>query len=785
MKNCYSRLAIIAVSLFFINKADINAQLYKNPEAPVEARVRDLMSRMTLDDKIAQMNMRSLKDVKFDDGENPTPSSMIEVFGKEGIGFLESPFVHVKDVAKAGYIADRYHRENTRLGIPPIQIAECLHGQLALGATIYPQAIAQGCTWNPDLVKRMASAIAEEASASGVDMALSPLFDLIRDPRFGRVEECYSEDPYLTGQIGSAFVTGMQGESSQSKELIPYNKLMCAAKHFAGYSVPVAGINLGPSSIGEREMRSLHLPPFEAAVKEANVYAIMPSYNEVDGVPAHSNHWLMQTILREEWQFDGFVFSDYAGIMMLNNFHHTARSPKEAALQALKAGVDVEAPFPWGYGKLKEMIEDGIISEEIIDRAAERILGAKFRAGLFEKPYIDVSQIKNKVHKPEYIKLAKEVAEEAIVLLKNENNLLPLDMQKLSSVAVIGPNADQVQFGDYSPTKNNKYGVTVLQGIRKYADRHITVNYAKGCDITGSDKSGFAEAIKAAEESEVVILVMGGTSAVLSGIGWGEDKQPDDPATCGEGFDRHELDFPGVQPDLIREISKTGKPVILIMVHGRPYTISWEKRHVPAILDAWYPGEQGGTAIADILFGKTNPSGRLSMSIPQSVGHVPLFYNHKPSGRGYYHDPGSKEKPGHDYVFSSTQPLFSFGFGLSYTSFTYDNLKISKERYKMGESIEISVDVKNTGTREGKEVVQLYINDKVSSTTTPSKELKRFKKIGLDKGESTTVSFTLDTKDLSLWDQQMRQVLEPGEFGIMIGKSADDIVLSETIEIVE
>jgi len=778
----FLRFLTILICSFYVTVT--NAQLYKDPKAPVDDRVKDLMSRMTLEEKIAQMNMRALKDIKFDDKGEPSDSSMLKVFGVEGIGFLESPFIHVRDVAKAGYVADKYHRESTRLGIPPIQIAECLHGQLALGATIFPQAIAQGCTWNPELIKRMASAIAEEASAGGVDMALSPLFDIIRDPRFGRVEECYSEDPYLIGQIGSAFVTGMQGEAAQSRKSIPYNKLMCIAKHFAGYSTPVAGINIGPSSIGEREMRDTHFPTFEAAVKDANIYAVMPPYNEVDGVPAHANRWLLQTVLRDEWKFDGFVFSDYCAMMMLKDVHHTASSQEDAALQSLRAGVDVEAPFPWAYNVLKGMVEQGTINEGMIDTAVERILRAKFKAGLFEKPYIDVSAIDNKVHKPEYIDLAREIAEESIVLLKNENNILPLDINTLKSIAVIGPNANQVQFGDYSPTKSNKYGVTVLQGIKDYVGGKVKVSYAKGCDITSWDKKGFAEAVNVAKESDIVVLVMGGTSAALSGIGWGTD-EPSDPATCGEGFDRHELDFPGIQPELIREIYKMGKPVILIMVHGRPYTIGWEKEHIPAILDAWYPGEQGGNAVANILFGKVNPSGRLSMTVPQSVGHIPSFYNHKPSGRGYYRDPGSIEKPGHDYVFASPEPLYSFGFGLSYTTFSYNNLKISKDKYKIGEPVEISVNVDNTGNREGKEVVQLYVRDKKSSTTTPTKALKRFRKILLDKGESSNVTFTLDYNDLSLWNIQMQRVVEPGEFEIMIGRSADDIILSKTIEVVE
>lgn len=714
----------VALGLLLFLCLPLQAQRYKDPGAPVEERVADLLARMTLEEKIAQMNMHSLRNLKYDEKGEPFPESLDEVFGPDGIGFLESPFLDVDEVARAGCLADRYHREQTRLGIPPIQVAECLHGQLALGATIFPQAIAQGCTWNPDLIRQMAEAIAREASAGGADMALSPLFDLIRDPRFGRVEECYSEDPYLTGVMGSAFVVGMQGDPTVTRHGLPAGKLACTAKHFAGYSAPVAGINLAPSSIGEREMRDTHLPRFRMAVRDAGIYAVMPSYNEVDGVPAHANRWLLHQILREEWQFEGVVFSDYAGIMMLDHFHHTASSAKEAALQALQAGVDVEAPFPWGYAQLKELLDEGRVTEAMIDRAVSRILRIKFMMGLFEKPYIDPARVREAVRTPEHLKLAREVAEESIVLLKNEGGLLPLDPKRLKSIAVIGPNAHQVQFGDYSPTRSNQHGVTVLQGIREVAGKELQIRYAKGCDITGNDRSGFDEAILAASQSDLVILVM---------------------------------------------------------VHGRPYAIAWEKAHLPAILETWYPGEEGGRAVANILFGITNPSGRLSMSIPQSVGHVPVYYSHKPSGRGYYRDPGSPEKPGHDYVFASTEPLFSFGYGLSYTTFRYDDLQVERDRYREGDTVRVTVTLTNTGSRHGKEVVQLYLNDKVSSTTTPVRRLVRFQKVALGKGESRRITFTLHRDDFTLWNRNMEEVVEPGEFEIMIGRSADDMVLSREI----
>jgi beta-glucosidase len=380
-------------------------------------------------------------------------------------------------------------------------------------------------------------------------------------------------------------------------------------------------------------------------------------------------------------------------------------------------------------------------------------------------------------------KLARQVAEESIILLKNENNLLPLNLSEVKSIAVIGPNADQVQYGDYSITKDNETGVTILQGIKNITQGKVAINHAKGCGITDLDKSGFKEAVDAAEKSDVVILVIGGTSMSLAGTGWGELAEQGAYPTSGEGYDRSDLTPPGVQSDLIQAIHKTGKPIILIMVHGRPYTIKWEKENIPAILEAWYPGAEGGNALARILFGEVNPSGRLSVSVPQSVGHIPVFYNFKPTGRGYYHNPGTPEKPGRDYVFSSTDPLFPFGFGLSYTQFEYSDLKIEKNELTEKDTIQLSVKVKNSGEIAGKEVVQVYINDKISSVTTPIKVLKGFKKVNIDSNDVITVNFSIPCKELGLWDKNMNYIVEPGEFDIMIGASAEDIKLKDSIKI--
>jgi beta-glucosidase len=746
------------------------AQLYKDPKAPIQKRVADLLKRMTLEEKVGQMSMSSLSGAKN---------------SKITYGVLESPFTNVKDVAIKSAAAKKYSREQTRLGIPPIQIGECLHGQLAAGATTFPQAIAQGSTWNPALIEQMGQAIATEASTSGVDEALSPLFDLIRDARYGRVEECFSEDPYLVGQLGSAFVRGMQGDPVQTRNSFAFDKVMCTGKHFAAYSKPIAGINLAPAEIGERELRSMFLAPFRDVVQDANIAAIMPSYNEIDGIPAHSNEFLLKQVLRQEWGFKGYVFSDYGGLSQLYDFHKIAKDASEAALLGIKAGVDLEAARPDVYTHLVELVKAGKIKESQIDTAVARILTLKFKAGLFEKPLADTARIKDRVHTPEHIKLSQQIAEESIVLLKNNDNLLPLNISKLKSIAVIGPNANKVQYGDYSFTRDNLSGVNVLEGIKQFAGNNIKVNYAKGCELTGLDKSGFDEAVKTAEESDAVVVVLGTTSVVFSGVGWNGQapgNEPNDPFTCGEGYDVTDINPQGVQRELLQAIYKTGKPVILVLENGRPWSISWEKENIPAILEAWYPGEKGGTAVANILFGKVNPSGRLNMSVPQSTGHIPVFYNYVNSSRGNNREPGTIEKPGRDYVFSSTDPLFAFGFGLSYTSFDYSNLKVSKTEFSKNEQITVSVDVKNTGNMPGKEVVQLYLGNKVNSVSTPVMALKRFSKIAIEPGQVKTVSFTINAKDIAIWNRQMKQVTEPGTFDVMIAKAANNVVLKKQLE---
>lgn len=773
----------IVLYLSVILTANINAQNlpYKNPKLPVEERIQDLLSRMTLEEKVDQLNMKSMYQLKMDEEGNVTDSSLVKLFNGKGIGCLQSPFIEHEKIAKYSEAVDKYLRENTRLGIPAIEVTECLHGHLALGTTIFPQAIGLGSTWNPKLIEQMASVIAEEASLAGVDQALSPLFDLARDPRYGRTEECYGEDPFLVKEMGKAYVVGMQGKPEKTKEGIEKGKIACTAKHYVAYSVPQTGINIAPVLLGERSLREDHFVPFETAVKEANVYSIMPGYHEVDGIPVHASRWLLTDVLRKEWGFNGYVISDYAAISMLNHFHRTASGPEEAAIHSLNAGVDLEAPSTYAYRKIEDLVKKGKIKEEVVDSAVSRVLRVKFKLGLFDRPYKKDKNHLKKIHKASSIELSQKIAEESIVLLKNSNNLLPLNKSNLKNIAVIGPNADDVQFGDYTITKDKSYGVTLLQGLKKYLGNDVNIKYAKGCDLTKMSKEGFAEAAKIARESDVVLLVLGGTSKISSGIGWG-DPNSKFVNTSGEGFDRNELNFPGVQPELLEIVASQGTPVVLVMLNGRPYTITEEVKKVDAVLEAWYPGEKGGDAITRILFGDVNPSGKLSISFPRSVGHIPVYSNQKPSARGYYGKHGSIEKPGRDYVFSSPTPLFCFGHGLSYTSFEYSNMRIHNET-ETGGNINITFTLKNVGECKGTEVAQLYVRDVMSSTTTPIKSLKGFSKIELSPNESKDITFKVSKDDLKLWNSEMDYVFEPGEFIFYIGSSIDDVRLKEKLNI--
>ena len=500
----------------------------------------------------------------------------------------------------------------------------------------------------------------------------------------------------------------------------------------------------------------------------------MYSYNSWNNEPNSSSHYLMTELLRDRWDFQGYVYSDWGAIGMLNYFHKTAQNSAEAAIQALTAGLDAEASDN-SYAELQQLVENGMLDVKYIDQAVARILTAKFNMGLFEYPLPMEKNYDKVVHAPAHVSLARKIAEESIVLLQNENNILPLQMNKLKSIAVIGPNADQVQFGDYTWSRDNKDGVTLLEALKERVGNQLTLNYAKGCDLVTDDCSGFKEAVDVAKKSDVCIVVVGSASASLA--------RDYSNATCGEGFDLSDLTLTGVQEDLVEAIHATGKPVIVVLLSGKPFAMSWIKENIPGIVVQWYPGEQGGLALADMLLGKVNPSGKLNYSFPQSVGHLPCYYNYLPTDKGFYRSPGSKNKPGKDYVFSSPKALWAFGHGLSYTDFEYLSATTSKEDYACEDVIEVTIAIRNTGDYDGLEVPQVYVRDMVSSVVIPVQELKGFEKVLIKKGETKQVIIKIPVSELALYNKEMKKVVEPGAFELQIGRASDDIRIKKVITV--
>lgn len=734
---------------------------YKNPALPVEQRVNDLLGRMTLEEKVAQL--RHLHAYSISNGNAADPLKLKEATGDKSMGCVEGITLPGKDCARFMLEVQKYMVENTRLGIPVFTLTESLHGSVHDGSTIFPQAIALGSTFNPELAYRMTSAIAGELKAQGVTQSLTPVLDVVRDLRWGRVEECFGEDPYLVTQIGLHEVKGYLD-----------NQLSPMLKHFGAHANPMGGLNLASVACGQRELLSIYLKPFEVIVKEAKPWAVMSSYNSWNNEPNSSSHYLMTELLRDQWGFEGYVYSDWGAIGMLDYFHKTAQNSADAAMQALTAGLDVEASDN-SYSELQGLVESGEMDIKYVDQAVKRILRAKFAMGLFEKPYPDTTGYDRTVHSPEHIALAREIAGESVILLKNENNILPLDINRLKSAALIGPNADQVQFGDYTWSRDNKDGTTLLKGIRdKFGDR-LKINYAPGCDLVTDNRNGFNAAVEASRKSDVSIIVVGSASASLA--------RDYSNATCGEGFDLSDLRLTGVQEDLIKAVHATGKPIVVVLLSGKPFAMPWVKEHIPGIVVQWYPGEQGGGALADILFGDLNPSGKLNYSFPQSVGHLPCYYNYLPTDKGFYKSPGAENKPGKDYVFSSPKSLWAFGHGLSYTDFEYLSMTTSKEDYQPGDSIGITVTVCNTGDRDGKEVVQLYVRDLVSSVVTPIHELKGFRKVLIQKGDTATITLNIPVSELAVYNREMKKVVEPGAFELQAGSASDDIRIKKVVTV--
>ena len=729
---------------------------YQDPSLSVEERIADLLPRMTLEEKFSQMRLLHLghfaSECDFD-------LSILEENTHRAGALYNNISLPVETINK---IQDWY-LHNTPLGIPTAIHGESLHGFLSAFGTVFPQSIGLGATFDRDLMTDIVTQIGKEARACGVTMTYAPNLDLSRDPRWGRVEENYGEDPYLTAELGKAYVNALQAQG-----------VAACVKHFIAHGSPESGINLAPVHIGEREFRETMAVPFEKAFVEAKAMGAMPAYSEWDGVPVHASHRLLTELLRDEWGCRGPVVSDYGAIKMLHRFQKVAETETKAGEMALRAGVDVEAPKVIGFNEeLVEKVRNGEIPEALVDLAVSRILRHKFEMGLFENPYAKEDAPGTVCRTEEALALTKKAAQASMVLLKNEG-VLPLS-DSVGKVALIGPNADVPQLGGYTDESAMARTVTLKAAMeaRLGKDR---VLYAAGCGISkGSDKQK-QEALDAAKAADVVVMVMGDNSNYYGGIGWGNAEIDGSvTVTCGEGFDMHTLDLPGRQQELMEALHATGKPVVLVLETGRPYAITWAKEHIPAILQAWYPGEMGGTALCEVLFGDFNPCGRLPISFPQSVGHIPVFYNHKVSARGYYKKPGTPEASGRDYVFASPNALFPFGHGLSYTTFTYSDLT-AKVTGKT--DAEITVTVENTGKMAGHEVVLLYVSDVFCRITPFVKQLRGFEKIFLAPGEKKTLTFALGFEDFAFINEKMEREVEPGEFIIRVGTEETSLTLA-------
>lgn len=721
----------------------------------------DLLSRMTLKEKVAQLRQQNT--IPTTKGGKPDVQRFATQYEGMSWGCIANFNLTQNEYRTAMNEVQQYMLHKTRLGIPIIPICEALHGPVQDGCTIFPQHIALGATFNDSLVAAFAHANGREAYALGARMVLTPDADVCRDLRWGRVEECLGEDPYLCARFALAEVQGIQAEG-----------VMTCTKHFGAHGEPSGGLNLGSVRCGERELLGIHLYPFRRLAGEGGSWSFMTSYNSWNGVPNTSSPFLLTDILRRRWGFKGFVYADWGSVSMLNYFHHSAHNNDEAGAQALLAGLDMNSADN-GFDHLEQMVNEGIVPLASIDTACARVLRAKFAMGLFDEKGLSPREAARRIHTPEHVDLSRRIAEESIVLLKNERGLLPLDENQLNTLAVIGPNADEIQYGDYSWTRSNESGITLLGALRARFGGNKQILYAKGCELMRPDSTGFAEAVEAARAAQVAIIVVGSSSASLS--------RDYSNANSGEGFDLSSLELTGYQSQLIRAVERTGTPVVLVVLTGRPFVLTWEAEHLPAILLQWYGGERQGEALANVLFGRVNPSGRLNVSLPRSTGNMPCYYNHLPSDRGYYHRPGTALKPGRDYVLETPGALYPFGYGLSYTTFEYAHLTTDKDDYAADDTVTVRFDLKNTGQTAGSEVAQVYVCDKVSSVEQPVKQLRNFSKVYLMAGAHKTIELRIPVSELGLYDAQMRWVVEPGEFEIQVGASSSDVKLKKTISV--
>lgn len=773
---------IVGLLACIVSTAMAQQPLYKQATAPTEQRIDDLLGRMTIEEKIGQLCCPMGWEMYTKTGKNEvTVSSLYKEKMKEApVGSFwavlrADPWtqktletgLNPELAAKALNALQRYAVEETRLGIPVLFAEECPHGHMAIGTTVFPTALTAASTWNEELMHRMGEAIALEARLQGANIGYGPVLDIAREPRWSRMEETFGEDPVLTAVMGTAMMKGMQGDAPDDGR-----HLYSTLKHFAAYGVPEAGHNGARTNCGMRQLLSEYLPPFKKAV-EAGVGTIMTSYNSIDGIPCTANRYQLTDLLRRQWGFRGFVYSDLFSIDGITGMR-AAKDNKEAAVKALKAGLDMDLGGN-AFGKnLKVAYEEGLVTMEDIDRAVSNVLRLKFQMGLFENPYVSPEEAKKQVRSPRHKELARQVAREGTVLLKNDG-ILPLD-KNIKHIAVIGPNADRMynQLGDYTAPQERKEISTVLDGIRAAVSPNAQVTYVRGCAVRDTTASDIPAAVAAAQAADVVVLVVGGSSArdfktqyISTGAATvSEEKVTLPDMDCGEGFDRSSLQLLGDQEKLISAVTATGKPTVVIYIQGRPLNMNLAAEKAQALLTAWYPGEQGGAGIADILFGDYNPAGRLPVSVPRNEGQLPVYYS---------------QDTQRDYVEGKGTPLYAFGYGLSYTDFTYSDLQL-----KPGTDAEtlqtVTCTVTNTGERDGEEVVQLYISDLSASVAQPPLLLKAFRRLFLKKGESRTVTFRLTKDDLAIYDIDMNYVVEPGEFKVRIGAASNDIRLEGIFE---
>lgn len=748
--------------------------LYKDASVPVEDRIVDLLSRMTLEEKLLQISASVLRKNDMDSLGQFNPHVSHQSLIEKGLGQLGKPCVafdlDAKQTAEISNEIQKYIIEKGRLGIPTIFHEEALHGLWARNSTVYPQALGLSCSWEPELVKEIFEQVALETRSRGSHQVNTPMLDVCRDPRWGRIEESYGEDPYLISCFAKAIVEGLQGTKEHvERNGIDSAHVIATIKHFAGYGVSERATNKGTVNYGERAMREVVLPPFKVAVEDAGALSVMPGYHAVDGVPSHANPWLLNEVLRGEWNFNGYVVSDYGGIDGIKNDHRLAISTEEAAVKALMAGVDLELASPNCFRNLTSLCESNSELALALDTAVARVLRMKFKLGLFEHPYADAERASQLSHTKEQQALALKAAEKSIVLLKNEHETLPLDKNKIKTLAVIGPNARVCRFGGYSHRDESK-GISIYDGLMDKLGDEMEIHYAEGCKIHQNhgywldfkvdsvdqteDLERIKEAVEVAQQADMVLLALGGTAM-----------------TCGEflGY-RSSLDLFGNQNHLFEAIKATGKPVVVCLINGRPLTINAIDESADAILECWYLGEKTGEAVANVITGDVVPSGKLTLTFPRSVGHLPQYYN-------------ALFKPEHGYLAVDNSPLYPFGYGLSYTSFDYSNLTLSKRVISADERIEVRVQVKNTGKYAADEIVQLYIQDEISSVARPLKELKKFKKISLQPGESKSVSFHLTVEDLMFHNISNEYIWESGSFKVMVGTHSEKwLDISFTLE---